>query len=265
MPQFTSYAQGTPSYVELSTPDQSGAAAFYGGLFGWEPEESPLPDGSVYLVGRLQGDRVAGISGPMPGMEDHPAYWGVYLAVDDVDATAAKVPDAGGTVAAPPFDVMDFGRMAAVQDPTGAFVNLWQAKGNIGTERANEAGTPAWNECVTPDPERAAAFYADVLGATTEEMDMGEQGTYRVLANVEGRQVAGVCAPPPGGEDARPHWNVYFMVDDADAALREAESLGGRVLAPAFDVPGIGRMAMVADPAGAMFWVMAPAGEPAQP
>ena len=90
-------------------------------------------------------------------MEGHPAFWGVYLAVDDVDAATAKVEAAGGKVEAGPFDVNDNGRMSAIQDPTGARVSLWQAGTTIGTQRANEPGTPIWNECMTPDIAGATA------------------------------------------------------------------------------------------------------------
>jgi predicted enzyme related to lactoylglutathione lyase len=254
MVKIDSYAQGTPSYVELVTPDQEAAKEFYGQLFGWELEDVPLDGSSYYVAASKEGDAVAGIAGPMPGMEDHPAFWAVYLTVDDVDAVVAKVADAGGTVDASPFDVMDLGRMAAVSDPTGARVNLWQARATIGTVRANEPGTPVWNELVTPDVARATAFYKDVLGVDWEEMSMGEGASYTCLV-VDGRQVAG--AMPPQMEDVPPHWNVYFNVEDVDAAIEKATSLGATVVAPAFDVPTVGRLAVLTDPQGGMFNLMA--------
>ena len=126
MPKFTSYQQGTPTYVELITPDQTAARSFYGELFGWDYAETPMDGGSIYLTAQLQGDDVAGVSGQMPELAGHPAFWGVYLAVDDVDAAVAKVEAGGGRVEAGPFDVMEHGRMAALQDPTGARVSLWR-------------------------------------------------------------------------------------------------------------------------------------------
>jgi uncharacterized protein len=261
MPKFTSYRQGTPSYVELMAPDQQAAADFYRQVFDWQISESPLPEeagGGVYLQGQVEGDTVAGISGQMPGMEGHPAFWGVYLAVDDVDAATAKVEAAGGKVEAPPFDVMDLGRMSAIQDPTGARVNLWQAGESIGTERANEPGTPAWNEVVGPDPARAAQFYADVLGMGNEPMDMGGS-TYVQLTDVDGKVIGGAVEPQM--PDVPPHWNVYFSVADADASAARIEQVGGKVIAPNFDVPGVGRMGFYADPQGAMFAVFQPPAE----
>jgi predicted enzyme related to lactoylglutathione lyase len=211
-----------------------------------------------YFIATYDGSELGGVSAQQPGMEGHPAYWGVYLAVDDVDATTAKVEAAGGTVEAGPFDVGDAGRMAAIQDPTGARVGLWQAGRTTGTQRANEPNTPTWNECVTGDVAAATGFYAEVLGMGSEPMDMGEAGSYTVLSDVNGRQVGGSMDLGMLPEGAPPHWNVYFNVEDVDASVAKVTELGGASVAPAMDVPGVGRMAMVADPQGATFWVMAP-------
>ena len=259
MAKFEHYEQGTPSWIELMTPDQSAAQTFYGGLFGWSYDDHDMGEMGHYYIPNIEGDEIGGISGQMPGMEGHPAVWGVYLAVDDVDATAAKVEPAGGKVEAGPFDVDKNGRMAAIVDPTGARVGLWQAGETIGTQRANEPGTPTWNECVTSDVATATKFYADVLGMGSEAMDMGEAGTYTVLTNVEGRQIGGSMDLGMMPEGTPAHWNVYFNVEDVDASVGKAEQLGAKTLVPAMDVPGVGRMAMVADPQGAAFWMMAAA------
>jgi len=255
MPKFEKYQQGTPSYVELISPDPAAGAVFYAGLFGWEIDEIPLPEeagGGVYRQATIEGDTVSGISGQMPGMEGHPAFWGVYLTVDDVDGTAAKVEPAGGKVEAPPFDVMDIGRMAAIQDPTGARVNLWQPGTSIGTERANEPGTLIWNELVTPDIDKALAFYGEVvgIGAQTSELMEG----YTTITNAAGEVVGGAMLPQMDG--IPPHWNVYFNVADADATGAKVTELGGTVVAPNFDVPGVGRLGVYADPQGGMFNLM---------
>jgi predicted enzyme related to lactoylglutathione lyase len=257
MPKFESYVQGTPSYVELITPDQAAAKTFYGTLFGWEFADVPMGDDGYYVTFAKGGDSVGGIGGPMAGMEDHPAFWGVYLAVDDVDAATARVADLGGKVEAGPFDVMEHGRMSAIQDPSGAFVNLWQAKSHPGTQRANEPGTPIWNELISPDLPAATAFYADLLGVGWEKQPMDGGMEYTCLV-VDGRQVAG--AMPPMMDGVRPHWNVYFNVDSVDDTAARVVELGGSVVAPAFDVPGVGRMAILVDPQGAMFNLMAGEG-----
>jgi predicted enzyme related to lactoylglutathione lyase len=252
MAKFEKYQQGTPSYVELIAPDPAAGAAFYSALFGWEIEELPLPEeagGGVYRQGKIDGDTVCGISGQMPGMEGHPAFWGVYLTVDDIDATTAKVEAAGGKVEAPPFDVMDVGRMSAIQDPTGARVNLWQPGTSIGTERANEPGTPVWNELVSPDIEQALAFYGAVVGMGSQASE--QMPEYTIVTNAAGDIVGG--AMPPQMDGVPPHWNVYFNVVDADATAAKIDQLGGKAVAPNFDVPGVGRLGVYADPQGGMF------------
>src|SRR5262245_4507774 len=252
MPVFDSYVQGTPNWIELVTPDQRAAAEFYGSMFGWQMVENPLEDGHVYIVGNLQGDAVAGITFQLPELTGHPAFWNVYLAADDVDAITARVGAAGGTVEAEPFDFFDLGRTARIQDPTGARVGLWQATGSIGTSRANEPGTPIWNELRTPDLGRATQFYADVfgLGATDNPLSSGSSTPF----SAGGRRIAGVLPPL---EEAPPHWNVYFNVVDIDESLAVADALGAKVITPPYDVEDTGRVAVLTDPQGAMFSLMA--------
>jgi predicted enzyme related to lactoylglutathione lyase len=257
MPVFNSYAQGTPNWVELVTPDQRAAAEFYGALFGWQMVENPLESGQVYIVGNLQGDAVAGITSQLPELAGHPAFWNVFLAADDVDAVAANVGPAGGVVEAEPFDFFDLGRTARIQDPTGARVNLWQA-GRLGTVRANEPGTPIWNELLTPDIGRASQFYSDVFGLTSQESTQpwGSAASYTTFSS-GGRAVAGAVPVTEGAlEDAPPHWNVYFTVVDADESVAQAEALGAKLLLPPYDLEGTGRMATLTDPQGALFCLM---------
>jgi predicted enzyme related to lactoylglutathione lyase len=255
MPVFDSYAQGTPNWVELMTPDQRAAAEFYGDLFGWQMVENPLDDGRVYIIGSLQGDAVAGISAQLPEMAEHPAFWNVYLAADDVDAVTALVGPAGGEVEMAPFDFFDLGRTARIKDPTGARVNLWQGRRHFGTARANEPGTPMWNELLTPDIARATRFYSDVFGMSAEESAVawGGGGSYTTLS-AGGRRIAGAVPPMEG---APPHWNVYFNVVDVDEAVAVAEALGAKLITPPYDLDGTGRMAALTDPQGAMFSLMA--------
>lgn len=252
MTRLTSYPQGTPNYVELITPDQGAAESFYRELFGWDVESVPVPGYGAYLTATKEGDRVAGIGGQLPGTEGQPAFWGVYLAVDDIEATLARVEPAGGTVEAGPFDVMEHGRSALVRDPTGVRVSLWQAGTNIGTARVNEHATPIWNELETTDVATATAFYAEVLGVTWDANAM-EGGEYVALM-VDGRAVGGATAPVP--PDAPPRWNVYFNVDACAASVATVVELGGSVVVPTMEMPGIGIMALVADPQGASFWLM---------
>jgi len=251
--RVTSYAQGTPSYVELTAPDPQAAKEFYGPLLGWEFEDVDLGEAGVYVAVSVRGDSVAGIAGQVPQLKGHPAFWGVYLTVADVDATTAKVAGAGGTVEAGPFEVMELGRSSAIQDPTGARVNLWQAGRSIGSVRVNEPGCPIWHELNSPDLPTATRFYAEVLGVEWEAMPMETGDDYTCLM-VEGRPVGG--AFPPQMEGIPPHWEVYLNVEDCDASVARAVELGGSELVPAYDLAGVGRTALVRDPQGALFGLL---------
>ena len=258
MPTKSEYAQGTPSWVDLQTTDQSAAKQFYTSLLGWSYDDDPMPDGGgVYAMARLKGETVAAIA-PMPlGAPDGmPPMWNTYIAVDDVDATIDKVAPAGGQVLMPATDIGEAGRMAFVADPTGAAVGLWQANQHIGATLVNEAGAVMWNELITDKPETALAFCEAVLGITHATMEMAPGQTYNVL-KAGGNDVGGCMEPPMPGVPN--HWHVYFAVDDADATAAQATEQGGQVIVEPFDIPSVGRSALLADPQGAMFSVLKPA------
>ncbi|WP_295657197.1 VOC family protein [uncultured Nocardioides sp.] len=263
MARFDSYPQGTPSWIEHSGPDPEASKQFYAGLFGWQYDDRPMHDGETvigtYSMARVEGDVVAGLSPRFGQDADSDASWGVYLAADDVDTAVARAREAGGRVEVEPVDVGEEGRMAWVHDPVGALVGLWQGRSFAGSQRANEHGTTTWNELVTGEGERALPFYEAVLGVTAGVVPMGDGAEPYTTLEVQGRSVGGIMAPHGDGEPA--HWNVYFHVDDADEAARRTVELGGQQVVAPFDVPGIGRMAAMADPQGARFNLMQPPAE----
>jgi predicted enzyme related to lactoylglutathione lyase len=255
MTVFTEYATGTPCWVDVTTTDLDRTTSFYSDLFGWETEAMQEEAGG-YTMFTKDGKRVAAASPPPPGSEAMPSHWTTYIASDDADATAARITESGGTVLMEPFDVFDSGRMAIAQDPGGAVFGIWQAREHHGAELANEPGSLSWNENQTRDPERAAKFYSDVFGYEIEEAQMGEGPPYRVL-KVDGRGVAGMMAMTPQMADVPPNWSTTFAVEDTDAAAKRAEELGASVIVPPFDIPNVGRYAVVQDPVGVVFGIMA--------
>jgi predicted enzyme related to lactoylglutathione lyase len=251
-----SWPPGTPCWVDLMTTDQAAARDFYAALFGWHIEVGGEETGH-YGMASVDGREVAGIGGMM-GME-HPPVWNTYLAVTDADATAKQVEAAGGSIVAPPMDVMEFGRMAFVSAPSGGVFGLWQSGTHSGFGRANESGAVTWNEFMTRDYEGARTFLAEVFGYTYT--DMSGDGFQYSMIEVDGRTVGGVGSlPAEVPAHVPPHWRVYFAVDDCDAAVAKVEELGGAVLRPPMDMP-YGRHADVADPQGAMFAVITPVAQ----
>ncbi|MDB6115146.1 MAG: hypothetical protein JWQ62_2091, partial [Lacunisphaera sp.] len=175
--------------------------------------------------------------------------WNSYVTVDDIESTTAKVEPAGGTVLAPPFYVMDAGRMAVIQDQNGAVLELWKAKNSIGARLVNEPNTFCWSELITPDVPTAVAFYEAVLGWGAEAKGDPPYTEF----TLGGESIAGGMNPPMPG--IPPMWGVYFATDDADAIAAKATSLGGSVIAGPMDIEP-GRLVVIADPQGAVFSVL---------
>jgi predicted enzyme related to lactoylglutathione lyase len=256
MAERTSYAPGTPCWVDLGTPDMEAAAAFYGGLFGWSVEEGENAEQTGgYRQATLRGKPVAGM---MPLMQEgQPPVWTTYLSVEDADATAAKVREAGGQVFAEPMDVLDLGRMAVFADPGGAVFGIWQPGTFIGAQIVNEADALVWNELNTRDPETAKGFYGAVSDWDFEEREFAT-GTYTSI-KVGDDTVGGVLDMRGRVPDeVPPHWLAYFAVDDADATVAKARESGGDVPFGPEDMPEVGRIAVLKDPFGAIFAVIQP-------
>ena len=254
MPTRDSYAQGTPNWVDLQTTDQAAAKAFYGEVFGWSYDDQPMDADAVYSIAKIGDALVAAIAPQSPELKaaGAPSMWNTYLAVDSVDDATAKVAAAGGTVAMAPFNVMDAGRMSFVMDPSGAAVALWQANQHIGAGLVNEPGAVIWNELITDNPA-AVSFYEQVLGLTATTADMGDDKY--TMFEVDGQHVGGTTPPQMPGVPN--HWHVYFAVADADASAAKIKQLGGSVVVEPFDTP-IGKMAVAADPQGAVFSLYQP-------
>jgi uncharacterized protein len=255
MSERTSYAPGTPCWIDLGTPDQDAAAEFYGGLFGWsvEADENAEQTGG-YRVAVLKDKAIGGVMRLM--QEGQPPAWSSYICVEDADATVAKAREAGGAVAVEAMDVLDYGRMAFLTDPTGAFVGIWQPGRNIGAGLVNEPGALAWNELGTRDVAAAKAFYGAVFGWGFEDVEMGKMGAYTSV-KLGDRSIAGMVDITGRMPDEVPaNWLVYFAVDDPDASVEKVKELGGSVAFGPIDSPA-GRLAMVTDPWGAPFAMIA--------
>jgi hypothetical protein len=256
MPERTTHPAGMPSFVDLSTIDVAAAKSFYADLFGWKYDDMDAGNGNTYTMATLDGKAVAGLAPQPPMMADAgaPPLWNTYFTVTDADAAAGTIQSNGGNIVMPGMDVMDAGRMAVATDPTGAFFMVWQPKGSIGAELVNQNGTFTWSELMTPDVDKAVAFYREIFGWTSENVDMGQM-VYTLLS-LDGRGIAGAMNPPMEG--IPPNWGVYFHVDDVDGTVATAKKSGGNALYDPMDVPNVGRMAALTDPQGAMFSVMLP-------
>ena len=205
------------------------------------------------------GKNVAAIA-PQPDAQREanvPPIWNSYVSVESADATAARAKELGANVHADPFDVMQAGRMAVIQDPQGAFLMAWEPRENIGATLVNAPGALVWNALASPDLDASSAFYSSLFGWTVAPFE-GSPEPYLSIKNGDANNggIRGLAQP-----GMPPHWMVYFGVEDLDAALAKLGELGGTVHAGPIDIQ-IAKIAVVADPQGAVFALYAGEAEP---
>ena len=252
MGERTRYDPGTFCWVGLATSDVAAARAFYGSLFGWQAEDLDAGAAGAYTILRHGGKEVAILYRQQPEARaaGAPPHWTSYISVEDADATAAWANELGGAaVFRAPFDVLDAGRVAAIRDPTGAIVSLWQPRSRIGATLVNDTGALCWNELATADVERAKSFFGELLSWEYETDDSG----YVSVKNA-GSLNGGMREQSEQEQRVRPTWLPYFTVESAEEAACQAAQLGGRRLLPTTESRR-GRYAVIADPQGAPFAV----------
>jgi len=252
MQQTPEYKAGTFCWMELTTSDGEAAKKFYTGLFGWTFEDRPIGPGMVYTMLKLDGkDTGALYEDKQKLAQGIPPHWLAYASVANADESSAKARELGGTVVAGPFDVMTHGRMAVIQDPTGAVFALWQPNDHKGAGVVNVPNSFCWNELMTTDTAKDKDFYTGLFGWTANTQNFGPL-EYTMFANGE-RPAGGMLGITPEMGPIPPNWLVYFAVDDCDAKTKKATELGAKVMKPADDIPGIGRFSILTDPQGAAF------------
>jgi predicted enzyme related to lactoylglutathione lyase len=294
MPERDGYIPGVPCWVDASEPDPEAAVDFYRGLFGWDFEEA-LPPGSdgkyVIARGEAASSSIFDISGELrsgdvaairsvPEGAPPAAMWNTYFWVDSADDAAAKVRDAGGSVAVEPFDFLDACRTAVFTDPEGAAFSVWEAREHNGAALVNDPGSVVFNNLNTRDVEAARSFYGSLFGWQTAAIGGGAEGwtlpgygdwlerehhpgLRRQMADAGApdgfEDVVGSIIPIADNQPDTPaHWSVTFACADADATAAKATELGGKVIVAPFDAPWSTpkytiRMTVIADPQGATF------------
>ncbi len=255
MPDVTTHAPGSFSWPELATTDQKAGVAFYRALFGWDLNEVPLGPGEVYSMFQMRGREVASACTLRPDERQMgvPPHWNSYVTVESVDESAKKAQQLGGKVLAPPFDVMDAGRMAVLQDPTGAVFQIWEPKRSIGAKILGEPGALCWTELTTSDTRAAEAFYTQLFGWTPKHSAPGAPMEYTEFS-VKGTPSIGMMAKPKDMPAHIPsYWMPYFQVTNVDASASKLKDLGGKVMVGPQDIADAGRFVIGTDPQGAVF------------
>lgn len=245
-------SEGTPCWADAMFTDLEGAKRFYGDVLGWTFGESSSEYGN-YTQAYADGKAVAAVVPPMPGQESD-SQWCLYFASPDAAATAAKVKENGGEVLMEPMRVGDFGTMAIVREPSGAVFGIWQGDAHEGFEAVAEPGAYCWAELFTREPGKADAFLSGVFPYRMKEM-ADEHVDFRLFDlgadPVLGRMRMGEEFPP----EVPAYVNVYFTVEDCDAAVARATERGAALRFGPMTSP-FGRFAALSDPQGASFSVI---------
>jgi hypothetical protein len=254
MTEMTSYNPGTFCWIDLTTSDAAAAKKFYGELFGWSLVDNPVGPEMVYSMSQIDGKDVAGLYQQGPQEQGIPPHWNSYVSAASAADIVTKAKAAGGTALMEAADVLDFGRMAVIQDPTGAVVGVWEPGKHIGARLVNQSGALCWNELATKDAKKAAEFYTQVFGWDGRTQPMGDN-EYTTFYNGENMN-AGMIQMTEQWGDVPPHWMVYFAVGDCDGDAEKIKVMGGNILVPPTDIPSVGRFAVAQDPQGAAFAII---------
>jgi predicted enzyme related to lactoylglutathione lyase len=230
---------------DLMSTDPEQAETFYRQLFGWSVDAVDMGGAGSYRMIRDGEQQLGGIV-PLDPSRGIPSHWISYIAVNDVDATAAKAVDLGGTVLVPPFDIPGVGRTAVIGDPVGARFSPFAA---VEGSRLPDVDAVSWNELATGDPAVAESFYGQLIGYTAEHRAASGSQPYTLLKR--GGQQAGIFRKPAHVPQSL--WVIYYHAADLDQSRAEVARLGGTPMGPVIDVPGVGRIAWATDPAGAVF------------
>ena len=207
------------------------------------------PLGTTHRI-EAGGEELGGLVS-LPTAEGIASHWMPYVEVKDLDAVVRRAKELGGFVPVPPTALDGIGRFAVIADPRGAHISPVEVSSPRKAAATPGPGQVGWNEVLTDDHDVTVRFFTDVFGWTAQQQDMGALGKYTVFSK-SAEMVAG-CMKIPDAMPQTPMWLTYWVVVNVDQSTNRAKQLGGRVDSPPYDVPNVGRMAMLADPTGAPF------------
>ena len=233
---------------DLFTADRQGSMAFYQRVASWTYQIEHATD---FAWGGGEKDFVLALSGEEAGagfVETPPELrsgWVAYVEVRDVDETATRAQQLGGTVIRQPFDVPGVGRNALLRDPLGAFVGVSLSRHSFPVPQ-RQFGPEVY---LSDAPTVLQTFYGPLFGwtsgSTRSEADAGD-----TFASRSGDGVAvHISGKPPNGERAL--WAPSLKVRNLERALHDAEELGGKPFVP--PRPAKRLCSLLHDPEGASF------------
>lgn len=257
--------EGRFVWYELMTTDMDAAKAFYSEVIGWKTAQWPDASSGMppYTMWQVGDDSIGGVM-TLPDKAKEmgvPPHWLVYVQVIDVDATAARAKELGGTVHVPPTDIPTVGRFAVIADPQGASLAAFKPQQEMKLHEGEpRLGDFSWHELNSTDHEAGWKFYSELFDwKLTDAMDMGpEMGTYQMFNRTSAAEGSAGGMSNAAKQLGMPaHWLLYVSVDDIDAAVARVKGNGGKVVNGPMDIPTGGKIAQCMDPqnaAFALFW-----------
>ena len=259
MQEITKFTPGTFCWIELFTTNVNAAKEYYIKLFNWGIEEIATPDNQTYTMPQVDGKPMGGLFPLSNEMKANgvPPHWMSYVGVTSADDVTKKAKELGANIIKEPFDVGDYGRMSVIQDPVGAVFNLWQPtdQNSPGIAR-NVAGSLSWNELYTPDINKSKEFYCSLFGWEANTIELNDSQIKEYVEFKQGEiSIGGMMSIREDMDENRihPHWMVYLAVNDCDENAALSERLGGKILYAPKHFPGVGKMAVIQDPQGAVY------------
>ena len=253
VPASPEHHVGKRVYAELVTPDLATAKNFYAQLFGWTFQDYQQRD-AMFTQASLDGQVIGGIyqrplpAGRRPG-------WISFIATTDLAKTAALATQNGAKVLLSPRSFANLGQEAVLSDPQGAVFALLQSNSGDPADYLVSPGDWIWSSLIATDPKADADFYKTVLGYDVYAMPDTQDAQHLLLASDKFAR-ASVNPIPATWTNAKPRWLNFIRVDDAAATSAKVTALGGKVVQqPHIDRHG-GKIAVVADPTGALFGLM---------
>jgi predicted enzyme related to lactoylglutathione lyase len=240
-------------WYDLMTMDMKASAEFYAHVVGWKIADSGMP-GMDYAIIKAGDVEVGGMMPVPPTAKGMPPCWNGYIHSSDVDGDAKKAVSLGGSIFQEAMDIPGIGRFAVIADPSGAAFIVFKPNTSESPTKVPDGtlGHIGWRELMSSDWQRDWSFYSAMFGwSKADNLDMGPMGTYQMF-HAGGAPIGGMMTKTPD-DPMPPHWNYYFNVDSAEAAVARAKAKGATITFGPMEVPG-GQWAVNGiDPQGAMF------------
>ena len=253
MAQTMTGTTNKPAWVDLASSDAEASRDFYSKLFGWQVEVNPDPQYGGYGLAKLGGSDAAGI-GPKQD-PNAPTAWSLYIGSDDIEGLARRVDGQWRIGGRGPVRRRRPGTHGGVHRPSrGLHLGLAGHPHGRLPDRCPQFVRLGRAQC--PRRRQRIAVLHALFGWTVKTSPMGEgQPDYNEF-QIGDKSVAGAWEMNPSVPAEVPsYWQVYFAVDDVDAAFRKALELGAREINAPMEYPG-GKFAIVADPQGASFGLL---------